>query len=301
MRAIRRFTVRTVLPDALAPLATSRPTCAGRGTRRRRTCSPASTPELWDEVGQDPVGLLGEVGPHRWAELAADEDFVGHVRWIADDLRAYLTGERWYQSLGDGRAALDRLLLARVRHHRGAAAVLRRSRHPRRRPPQGGQRPRCADHRRRPVLPRRLLPPVDLARRLAAGDLPGARPRRPAARRCCASPTARRWSSRSASPADVRCAPTSGVPTSAACRCCCSTPTSRERRRRARRHRPALRRRRRAPAAAGAAARHRRRARPARVQPHHRGARARGVPHQRGSRRVPRPRAHPRARAVARA
>ena len=80
-----------------------------------------------------------------------------------------------------GRAARDRLLLARVRHHRGAAAVLRRPRHPRRRPPQGRQRPRRPDHRRRPALPPRLLPPVAVPRRLAAGALPGPRPRRAAA------------------------------------------------------------------------------------------------------------------------
>ena len=64
---------------------------------------------------------------------------------------------------------------------------------------------------------------------------------------------------------------------------------------RARRHRPALRRRQRAPAAPGDAARHRRRPRAARVLPAHRCARRPSVPHQRGPRRLPRPRAHPRA------
>jgi starch phosphorylase len=34
-------------------------------------------------------------------ELAADEDFIGHLRWIADGLNDYLTGDRWFQSLGD--------------------------------------------------------------------------------------------------------------------------------------------------------------------------------------------------------
>ena len=62
-----------------------------------------------------------------------------------------------------------------------------------------------------------------------------------------------------------------------------------------RRHRPALRRQHRAPAAPGAAARRRRRPRPARLRPHHRRPRARGLPHQRGPRRLPRPRADPRA------
>ncbi len=85
---------------------------------------------------------------------------------------------------GAGHAArLDRLLLARVRHHRGAAAVLRRPRHPGRRPPQGGQRPRRADHRRRSALRLGLLPPVALARRLAARAVPVPRPARAADQR----------------------------------------------------------------------------------------------------------------------
>ena len=75
-------------------------------------------------------------------------------------------------------AAPDRLLLTGVRDQRRTPAVLRRSRDPRRRPPQGGQRPRCADHRGRPALPARLLQAVAVPRGVAAGDLPGARPGR---------------------------------------------------------------------------------------------------------------------------
>ena len=66
-------------------------------------------------------------------------------------------------------------------------------------------------------------------------------------------------------------------------------------RRAARRHRPAVRRQHRAPAAPGDAARHRRRPGDPRLHPDHRRARPRGVPHQRGPRRLPRPRADPRA------
>ena len=73
-----------------------------------------------------------------------------------------------------------RLRLARVRHHLGAAAVLRRPRHPGRRPPQDRERPRRTADRSWPALPARLLPPAVLPRGLAAGDLPGARPRRAA-------------------------------------------------------------------------------------------------------------------------
>ena len=81
-----------------------------------------------------------------------------------------------------GRGAGEhRLLLRGVRHHRGAAAVLRRPRHPGRRPPQGRLRPRRAADRRRAALPRRLLHPGPVGRRLAARALPVAGPARPAA------------------------------------------------------------------------------------------------------------------------
>ena len=96
-------------------------------------------------------------------------------------------------------------------------------------------------------------------------------------------------------PAAARCARRSGRRRSAGCRCCCSTPTSRTTTRPSASHRPALRRRQRAPAAAGDAARHRRRPGDARVLRAHRAPGARGVPHQRGPRRLPRPRADPRA------
>ena len=81
--------------------------------------------------------------------------------------------------------------------------------------------------RRRPVLQDRLLQAEPQPRRLAAGDLPGPRPRRAAAG---AAPRRRRRAlrhRRSRSPAGGTCGPTCGRPRSAASRCCCSTPTSR--------------------------------------------------------------------------
>ena len=125
------------------------------------------------------------------------------------------------------RAPRDRLLLAGVRHHGRAAAVLRRPRHPRRRPPQGRQRPRRPARGRRPALQERVLQAVAVARGLAGGDLPGPRPRRAApvaAARGRRHPRHRRHrDARRARPGRPR----SGSPRSVASRCCCSTPTSR--------------------------------------------------------------------------
>ena len=101
---------------------------------------------------------------------------------------------------------------AGVRHHRGRcrstpaasasspATTSRRLRH------------RRADRRRRPVLQDRLLPPEPQPRRLAAGGLPGARPRR-------AAPVAAARGGRhagpgrpSSCPAAASCTPTCGAP-----------------------------------------------------------------------------------------
>jgi starch phosphorylase len=101
VRAIRRFTVRTVLPESLEPLAAVAANLRWSWHPETQDLFARIDAVRWDAVGHDPVRLLGEVPASRWAELAADEDFVGHVRWIAEGLEGYLTGDRWYQGLGD--------------------------------------------------------------------------------------------------------------------------------------------------------------------------------------------------------
>ncbi|MBI1377674.1 MAG: alpha-glucan family phosphorylase [Frankiales bacterium] len=100
MRAIRRFTVRTVLPAALEPLADVVSNLRWSWHPETQDLFARIDGALWDEVGHDPVRLLGEVPSARWTELAADADFVGHLQWIAGGLHDYLTGDRWYQALG---------------------------------------------------------------------------------------------------------------------------------------------------------------------------------------------------------
>jgi starch phosphorylase len=98
VKAIRRFTVRTVLPPALAPLGEI-------ALNLRWSWHPASQdlfasidPATWDAVDHDPVALLGALSPARLEELAGDSDLVGRVQATAADLDAYLTEDRWYQS-----------------------------------------------------------------------------------------------------------------------------------------------------------------------------------------------------------
>jgi starch phosphorylase len=60
----------------------------------------AVDPALWDATDHDPVRLLGEVSAERLAELAADPGFVSWADRMREDLRGYLTSDRWYQTLG---------------------------------------------------------------------------------------------------------------------------------------------------------------------------------------------------------
>ncbi|WP_372728981.1 alpha-glucan family phosphorylase [Nocardioides sp.] len=101
MRAIRRFTVRPVLPTVLAPLGELAGNLRWSWHPATQDVFAAVDPALWESTGHDPVALLGEVGRARLEALAADESFVAQVRSAHEDLTAYLTGDRWYQRRGD--------------------------------------------------------------------------------------------------------------------------------------------------------------------------------------------------------
>ncbi len=97
MRAIRRFTVRPVLPETLRPLG-------DLATNLRWSWHPATQelfaaidPALWERTGHDPVRLLGALSIERLDELAADRSFLQRLADAHADLEQYLVGERWYQ------------------------------------------------------------------------------------------------------------------------------------------------------------------------------------------------------------
>ena len=105
MRAIRRFTVRTVLPPALVGLEEVAYNLRWSWSPQTRDLFAAIDPALWESCGQDPVALLGEVSSERLAELAQDHGYVDWVNSTVQGLRTYLTEPRWYQSLGAGTPA----------------------------------------------------------------------------------------------------------------------------------------------------------------------------------------------------
>ena len=97
MRAIRRFTVRTVLPEPLAPLDTLAQNLRFSWHEPTRALFESLAPERWRSLHGDPIKLLGALGKQRLAELARDEAVVARVRELYADLRDYLEQPRWYQ------------------------------------------------------------------------------------------------------------------------------------------------------------------------------------------------------------
>ena len=99
MKAIRRFTVRTVLPEELSALDELAANLRWSWHQPTLDLFRDIAPQTWDEQGKDPIGLLGEIAPTRLAELAADQGFVGRANGLRDELRSYLSEPRWYQGL----------------------------------------------------------------------------------------------------------------------------------------------------------------------------------------------------------
>ncbi|MEU6429307.1 alpha-glucan family phosphorylase [Microbispora sp. NPDC046973] len=99
MRAIRRFTVRTVLPSQLAPLGELVQNLRWSWHPETMDLFAEVDPDVWERVDHDPVALLGAVEADRLRELAQDRRFLRRLADAADDLREYMTAPRWYQSL----------------------------------------------------------------------------------------------------------------------------------------------------------------------------------------------------------
>ncbi|MFD4832015.1 alpha-glucan family phosphorylase [Streptomyces uncialis] len=97
MKAIRRITVRPVLPGPLAPLNELARNLRWSWHDGTRELFRSLDPEGWEAAHGDPVRLLGTVAPDRLTGLAADPGFLERLAACAADLREYTEGERWYQ------------------------------------------------------------------------------------------------------------------------------------------------------------------------------------------------------------
>ncbi|MFE9435232.1 glycosyltransferase family 1 protein [Streptomyces sp. NPDC006640] len=98
MKAIRRFTVRPVLPEPLHPLSDLARNLRWSWHAETRDLFQSVDPARWAASDGDPVRLLGSVSAARLTELTEDSRFLRRLAEVSDDLRDYMTGDRWYQT-----------------------------------------------------------------------------------------------------------------------------------------------------------------------------------------------------------
>lgn len=106
MKAVRRFTVRAVLPDALTAVGALAANLRWSWHKPTRDLFRDIDPETWRALGHDPIGLLGEVTTERLDELGNDKEFVARANALKADLDQYLGEPRWYQSLTKAPASI---------------------------------------------------------------------------------------------------------------------------------------------------------------------------------------------------
>ncbi len=100
MKALRSFTVRTRLPEPLAPLGALAQNLRWSWDERTRDLFRWVDAAVWEETGHDPVGLLGRVRPERFRQLAGDPAFMAFLGEVHDELGRYLERPRWFQNQG---------------------------------------------------------------------------------------------------------------------------------------------------------------------------------------------------------
>ncbi|MGL5910571.1 MAG: alpha-glucan family phosphorylase, partial [Phycicoccus sp.] len=100
MKAIRRFSVRPVLPPPIAALGDLATNLRWSWHAPLRDLFASIDARRWAEVREDPVAMLSAVSPDELERLAGDPDFVARVDAAREELDRYLDEDRWYQRWG---------------------------------------------------------------------------------------------------------------------------------------------------------------------------------------------------------
>jgi glycogen phosphorylase len=108
VRAIRRFTVRPVLPEPLQALGDLAGNLRWSWHPETQDLFASVDAAAWESSGHDPVRFLGAVPMRRLDELAGDKKFLKQLKAARADLEQYLTGDRWYQKVAAGDATTPR-------------------------------------------------------------------------------------------------------------------------------------------------------------------------------------------------
>jgi glycogen phosphorylase len=97
VRALRSFTVRARLPESLAPLHALAFNLRWSWDERTRDLFRWVDPDAWEEVGHDPVRLLGHVRRERLEAMASDPGFMAFLAEVHEELLRYVQAPRWFQ------------------------------------------------------------------------------------------------------------------------------------------------------------------------------------------------------------
>ncbi len=98
VKAIRRFNVRTVLPEPIAALGELAQNLRFSWDTPTRDLFEEIDPRGWSRCKGDPVQLLAGLTADRLAALATDEAFVERVGLAKAALDTYMQSHRWYQA-----------------------------------------------------------------------------------------------------------------------------------------------------------------------------------------------------------
>ncbi len=102
MKAIRRFTVRTLVPAQISALTRLATNLRWSWHVPTRALFESFNPELWEKSRHNPLAMLASLSREQLADLAASPDVVARVAQAQESLESYLTEPRWYQELGAG-------------------------------------------------------------------------------------------------------------------------------------------------------------------------------------------------------
>ena len=124
MKAIRRFSVRPVLPAPIAALGDLAMNLRWSWHAPLRDLFESIDPRRWDAVGHDPVAMLSAVAPDEFERLAGDPAFVERVTRAKEALDRYVVEDRWYQQWGREQADAVPSAIAYFSAEFGIAAAL---------------------------------------------------------------------------------------------------------------------------------------------------------------------------------
>ena len=95
MKAIRRFSVRTVLPTPISALGELASNLRWSWHPATRDLFSGIDPQRWITVGKDPVAMLSALSADELKSLVSNEAFVARVDAAAQDLATYLSKPLW--------------------------------------------------------------------------------------------------------------------------------------------------------------------------------------------------------------